>query len=425
MASRKKLKVQNATANSLSSKPTENELNPTVQSKKWPTVPAPLMEMIFNFCYEHGFSKAGHHIRLETQRREKTSDYDQPCSWTNASLGFPSVVEMFNEWQSSHRDSLLMQEKSTARQLVGIKDKVDAISPSADSESDNESSWSSSSSSDSEDSDSDIEAAKIGGSIVKAPITPAVELMAPNIGVGSVSSSSSSDSDPNISSDSSSSESDDDAPSIPDTSFKPQLKRKAVSPSVSQSNSDSESSNSSESESDTEPPAKRIRVESGTERQVVKDPSPSDSDSDSDSDSSSSSDTSSSSGSSDAGDAASTPAENTQPTSVAGASSESSVTLTRTSPDSRFNASTSDPQNVDKALKKNHERFRRVPENQHVDPKFASNAYQSYDYAENAYRDLNVTKGKGFTKEKNKKKRGSYKGGSIDVYGVKAIKFDE
>src|ERR1700761_6874400 len=151
MASRKKLKVQNATANSFSSNPTENELNPTVQSKKWPTVPAPLMEMIFNFCYEHGFSKAGHHIRLETQRREKTSDYDQPCSWTNASLGFPSVVEMFNEWQSSHRDSLLMQEKSTARQLVGIKDKVDAISPSADSESDSESSWSSSSSSDSED----------------------------------------------------------------------------------------------------------------------------------------------------------------------------------------------------------------------------------------------------------------------------------
>jgi len=35
-----------------------------------------------------------------------------------------------------------------------------------------------------------------------------------------------------------------------------------------------------------------------------------------------------------------------------------------------------------------------------------------------------VTKGKGFTKEKNKKKRGSYRGGVIDVEGSKSIKFD-
>ncbi|RMZ75380.1 hypothetical protein DV737_g5328, partial [Chaetothyriales sp. CBS 132003] len=54
-----------------------------------------------------------------------------------------------------------------------------------------------------------------------------------------------------------------------------------------------------------------------------------------------------------------------------------------------------------------------------------SNAYQSYDYADRAYKDLSVTRGKGFTKEKNKKKRGSYRGGPIDISGGKSFKFDD
>lgn len=60
-----------------------------------------------------------------------------------------------------------------------------------------------------------------------------------------------------------------------------------------------------------------------------------------------------------------------------------------------------------------------------IDPKLASNKYVSYDYAEQAHRDLSVTKGKSFMKEKNKKKRGSYRGGMIDVDGRKGIKFDD
>jgi hypothetical protein len=43
-------------------------------------------------------------------------------------------------------------------------------------------------------------------------------------------------------------------------------------------------------------------------------------------------------------------------------------------------------------------------------------------YGMKAHQDLIVTRGKGFTKEKNKKKRGSYKGGKIDV-GSHSIKF--
>ena len=69
--------------------------------------------------------------------------------------------------------------------------------------------------------------------------------------------------------------------------------------------------------------------------------------------------------------------------------------------------------------------FRRIPENQVVDPRMASNAYVSYDYADKAHKDLSVTRGKGFTKEKNKKKRGAYQGGAIDVAGGKGVKFTD
>jgi hypothetical protein len=79
------------------------------------------------------------------------------------------------------------------------------------------------------------------------------------------------------------------------------------------------------------------------------------------------------------------------------------------------------------AKKRNHveNRFQRIKPTTPVDPRFANNEYQSYDYADRAHADLIVTKGKGFTKEKNKKKRGSYRGGMIDTSGGKGIKFDD
>ena len=72
----------------------------------------------------------------------------------------------------------------------------------------------------------------------------------------------------------------------------------------------------------------------------------------------------------------------------------------------------------------NNRPFQRVAADEPVDEKFQSNAYVPYDYADRAHRDLAPTKGKNFTKEKNKKKRGSYRGGIIDVHGKKGIKFD-
>ncbi len=74
--------------------------------------------------------------------------------------------------------------------------------------------------------------------------------------------------------------------------------------------------------------------------------------------------------------------------------------------------------------KKTNAPFERVPKDTPVDSRF-TNKYKSYDYADRAYQDLSVTKGKGFTKEKNKKKRGSYRGGAIDVGGGKGIKFED
>merc|ERR1712217_595045 len=70
--------------------------------------------------------------------------------------------------------------------------------------------------------------------------------------------------------------------------------------------------------------------------------------------------------------------------------------------------------------------FRRVvAEEIEVDPRLADNsANSSFDtWGAKATQDLIVTKGKSFRHEKTKKKRGSYKGGPINM-GVASIKFD-
>lgn len=75
--------------------------------------------------------------------------------------------------------------------------------------------------------------------------------------------------------------------------------------------------------------------------------------------------------------------------------------------------------------KKQRTPFQRVSKDTPVAPNLASNAYVAHDYGDRAHQDLSVTRGKGFTKEKNKKKRGSYRGGAIDVGGGKGVKFEE
>ncbi|KAH9945807.1 SRP40, C-terminal domain-containing protein, partial [Epithele typhae] len=66
--------------------------------------------------------------------------------------------------------------------------------------------------------------------------------------------------------------------------------------------------------------------------------------------------------------------------------------------------------------------FQRIKVDQiaYSDERLMNNAFESRgaavdDYGARASRDLIVTRGAAFRKEKNKKKRGSYKGGSITV----------
>lgn len=73
------------------------------------------------------------------------------------------------------------------------------------------------------------------------------------------------------------------------------------------------------------------------------------------------------------------------------------------------------------------EPFSRIRKDIKVEEKFRSNAFEdnAHGWGRKAHEDLIVTKGKGFTKEKNKKKRGSYKGGAIDTDARNGIKFDD
>ncbi|KAL9115208.1 MAG: hypothetical protein Q9227_001002 [Pyrenula ochraceoflavens] len=110
-------------------------------------------------------------------------------------------------------------------------------------------------------------------------------------------------------------------------------------------------------------------------------------------------------------------------------SSPSSAEASDTSPDSNSNDPASAKQALSvtpKAVKK-HQGAKPTPlaeaSKSASGSSHPSNAYQSYNYADRAYQDLSITRGKGFTKEKNKKKRGSYRGGTIDISAGKGFKF--
>ena len=66
-----------------------------------------------------------------------------------------------------------------------------------------------------------------------------------------------------------------------------------------------------------------------------------------------------------------------------------------------------------------------MPVDQAVGERFAAADFAGGEYAQRALQDLGATKGRSFTREKGKKKRGSYRGGAIDAFGVNSIKFDD
>ena len=195
--------------------------------------------------------------------------------------------------------------------------------------------------------------------------------------------------------------------------------------SSSESSSESDTDSSSSSDSDGRRPVKKKAKTAAPEPQEVKHSdvnmaNDGDGANHSDDAESSSSDSSSSSSDSDSeGEIETEPTKNAGPVTngLITNGSESSATITRTSPEFQVvnpeTLATDDtPNGTSKRNKKVNAPFSRIPKDQAVDPRFADNSYQSYDYAERAHQDLSVVKGKNFTKEKNKKKRGSYKGGS-------------
>lgn len=73
-------------------------------------------------------------------------------------------------------------------------------------------------------------------------------------------------------------------------------------------------------------------------------------------------------------------------------------------------------------------RFNRINPNEIDKGQILSNSFidkqgAKGSWGERAFKDLCKTQGKGFRNEKNKKKRGSYKGGRIDI-SVNSVKFD-
>ncbi|KAK5190294.1 jun-like transcription factor [Exophiala xenobiotica] len=206
------------------------------------------------------------------------------------------------------------------------------------------------------------------------------------------------------------------APETTEAVVKKNLKRKAESSSSESSSSDSESDSS-----DDERAAKRTKVN-------TKDGADDASTSETSTSTSEESDEDENIGN--AGELA----NGTKPVSVQEASSESSGTVRGDNMDVDTQQPTfeDDSERTPRStapLKKKHTGAKPTPLAQlsaHATAdSHISNAYQSYEYAERAYNDLSVTRGKGFTKEKNKKKRGSYRGGPIDISGGKGFKFDD
>ncbi|KAM3465124.1 hypothetical protein NHJ6243_001923 [Beauveria neobassiana] len=357
-----------------------------------PAAPALLMDIVERFLKDHAFTDA--HKAFRAQRKEKglvTKDKD-------IAVAGPTLVEVFAWWQ-----------RAAAKSDEDSADSSDS-SESSDSSDDDEN-----------DSSDEEEVTK------KQEVTKSLKRKAPE----SDSDSSEEDSDSDLS------DSSDDEKE--DKEEKPQAKKQKTMITIKLGESDNKMDIDSASDSDSD--------SSDLDSDSVSD---SDSDSDSDSESDSDSDSSSSEvekaaavslPSSDSSSADSSSADSSSDSDLSSSSSEdeakprakkvkkekstkdssdSSVTLDRASPVAEPPLP---PAPV--AKRKQNEPFSRIPKNIKVDARFASNEWVPMDYSQRAHEDLIITKGKGFTKAKNKMKKGSFRGGVIDITEKKAVYFED
>jgi hypothetical protein len=427
-----------------------------------PAPPVQLLNLIGAFLAEYGFTSTGRLFSTERQGRSKLDGWKDDTGG-KLEKGMPTLGKIYKEWRKEWEERRLLEmtssdeeddaatkrEKMLARKERLEKQKNKA-KDDATSSSGSGHSGSSSSGSSSEDSDAEMQDASTAkrSAIKKAKSSSG----------SSTSSTTSSDSDA------------DDEKEVPAAKYtiqKPKLnnlKRKA-SPSVS-SSSASESGPPSE---DDAPKSKKAKTSTDSSS------SNSDSDSDSDSGLNNGASSDSSSGSRSSSDSNSESSNNSMakktPLSASSESDSSSDSDSDSSSDDdnknkplissdtsatlsdgpkKYSPIHSENSSNESAAESNAKTvklkgknglkspttpatqlprkanvpFSRIPKDIKVDERLASNAYVPYDYAQKAHEDLIITKGKNFTKEKNKKKRGSYKGGYIDVEGKKGIKFE-
>ncbi len=389
------------------------------------SVPPPeVLGLVGSFFTQYGLESTNKAFAKELKRLQQTAD------WPAASAA-ETVVDLqsaFLNW---------VEEQHATKNAAGQKTQpAESTSESDDTTSDSEStSASSSSSSDEESDDSSSVSSEVDSSsdetstsedqIKRKSTQKPQKNKAQKRAASPSSSSSSSDSDADdededeatIQVKSTSSKKKSKTPTEPtEAVVKKDLKRKAEL-----SSSESSSSASVSDSSDDDRPAKRAKM---TTKAATNNASSSETSSSSSAEESDEEENAGNSGKLTNG---------TKPVSVQEASSESSGTVMGDNMDvdklpTSEDASERTPRST-APLTKKHTGARPTPLAQlsaHATAdSHISNAYQSYDYAERAYQDLSVTRGKGFTKEKNKKKRGSYRGGAIDISGGKGFKFDD
>ncbi|KAG8530908.1 uncharacterized protein KY384_004265 [Bacidia gigantensis] len=445
--------------------------------------PGLLITLVGAFLSSYGFDGASRLYTAQILARNRLDEWKIEIG-QELPKEFPPLIQVFKEWHAGYQIDNEVDETSSSdsddshatRHRKGKSKAAKATRVTLEVEQHAKDEASSSEGSDSDSSDDDSSDVDTGGRSPKGKAQKPEKASKPQSGSSSVSNSgSSSDSDSDM----------DDATepagiSLPDigSSIKAGTSDNAVtskagssdnessdSSSDSESNSDSESQVTAETDSYKSPMAS---IEKASQAKVQKSDTSSSNGTSSDSDSDSESDSGRlvnlprhtagskiesnlatekqprvGSDSSETLQASSARKKSTDNTSLSSSSPSSS---SASSPDPNPDESTdglpaaqtysstiapskrkrsASPSTTKKAAKKINAPFQRIASDTKVDSRFASNAYQPYEYADRAHQDLSITRGRDFTKEKNKKKRGSYRGGPIDVNGGKGVKIDD
>ncbi|ETI20194.1 hypothetical protein G647_08228 [Cladophialophora carrionii CBS 160.54] len=365
-----------------------------------------VLSLVAAFLNEHGFESTYKALRKELKRKNHTADLEA----LESGFSLEDIVKSWKEQetQGSTSDDDTPEESDASSSESESDSSSDASDQSSSSESTSESET---------DSESREEATKTKPSKVRRA-KPKKREASPS------SSSSSSDSDADD-------ENEDGRKVKPARKNSPAVIQK-IEPVRSLKRKAASSSSDSESSSSVDRSAKRTKVANGDER------------SSSDSGGSSASSEEETSSTADTSSAEEEPDDNeddtptqlqnlakkSAPAAVAPSDSSSNTVMgdvvERSEEDSHLAHGRGGKQSV---ARKTHVGARPTPlaqlSAQSTASDHISNAYKSYEYADRAYNDLSVTRGKGFTKEKNKKKRGSYRGGAIDISGGKSFKFED